>query len=87
MRKTKDIEKRYEKLRDKVAQNVSDLQLASKHTELMIENMKSYFQSLSAAERILQKVEDETGRSLEDMYRGAGGGRDRGSASLQAYLP
>ena len=65
----KDVEKRYERLRDKVAQNVGDLQLASKHTELMIEHMKSYFQSLGAAERILQKVQEETGRSLEDMYR------------------
>lgn len=64
----KEARNRYEKLRDRTVEKIVDLQLAQKHTDSIIGRMRAYVQTLTAAERILYRVQKEAGRPIDEIY-------------------
>ena len=59
--------KKYNRLRDKNAEKVLDLQLAKRHTDQIIERMRTHTQSLSQAQQMLRKARELSGRSNEEV--------------------
>ncbi|HQH28449.1 MAG TPA: RNA polymerase sigma factor RpoD, partial [Oligoflexia bacterium] len=59
--------KKYEKFRDKIIEKFSDLQLAKKHTDAVIQRMRDYSRALNKGEHTLENIQRETGRSLEEI--------------------
>ena len=66
-----DLHKKYEKLRDRAIEKIEDLQLAAKHSEMIILKMKGYAQSVYAADRILISLQKETARPAAELYEAA----------------
>ena len=63
-----ELQKKYDKYRQKSVEKLEDLQLSKKHYDEAVLRMKNYLQSLSAATQILDRVRRETGRELEEIY-------------------
>ncbi len=63
-----DFLAKYEKYRDKAAEKITDLQLADKHMDVVIRKMRAYVQSLGGAEQILSRIQNETGRTLQELF-------------------
>ena len=66
-----EARKKYERYRDKTAEKIADLQLAQKHSDAVIGRMKAYVQSVGGSVRILDRLQRETERDLEDLYQAA----------------
>jgi len=62
-----DAEKKYNKVRDRVAAKVEDLQLAKKHYDSIIEMMRLRSGELRGATRALEAAEHETGRNRDEL--------------------
>ena len=63
-----ELQKKYDRYRDKSIEKLDDLQLSKKHYDEAVLRMKAYLQSLSAATQILDRVQKETGRDLEEIF-------------------
>ena len=63
----KDLQRRYEKHRDKGLERVEELGLAKKHSDIVIARMRSYMRSVGSAKGTLTEIERETGRPIQEI--------------------
>ena len=59
--------KKYERARDRAAEKIIDLQLAKRHTDAIIAQMKAHSQALYLGQKKMQQAVKETGRPIDDV--------------------
>ncbi len=62
------LEWKYERTRDRCAEKIADVGLAQKHNDVIIEKMKTYVRGVKAAEAMLGKAQQETGRTVDELF-------------------
>ncbi|MCB0359684.1 MAG: hypothetical protein KDD44_08610, partial [Bdellovibrionales bacterium] len=63
-----EASKKYDRLRDKAQEKMADLGLAPKHTDEIIANMKQAVRSLAEGDRVLRRIQEETGRTRDELF-------------------
>lgn len=65
----KELQKKYDKLRDKALDKFFDLQVSKKHHDVIIDRLKSAVQVLHLNRQYLEKIKKETGKELSEIYQ------------------